>query len=70
MSDSCYVRIKKEWVKAEYIGIYQYSKPVDRSPMVGGYPGGVLVYPIVVAKLDGEFREFLIGDVKFEEESQ
>lgn len=65
MYKSCCVRIKKEWFKAEYIGIYQYSEPVSRSPMVGGHSGGVLAYPVVVAKMGGELRNFRLIDVKF-----
>jgi len=57
MKKDCYVSIKDDFVEAEFIGIYQYSKVVNASPMIGGHPGGMIAYPVAIIKLHGKFKE-------------
>lgn len=61
--DECYVKIGDELIEAEFIGIYQYSKVLNPSPMIGGHPGGVVAYPIALVKIDGKFKQVRTHEV-------
>lgn len=63
--DLCYVYYAKEWKKAKFIGVFQFSNVIDPSPKEGGHPGGVVAYPIVVATLNGDLKHFSLSKVKF-----
>jgi len=57
LDKDCYVDVKGDLVEAQFMGVYQYSKVVDDSPMVGGHPGGVIAYPIALVRLCGKLKE-------------
>lgn len=59
----CYVTVGDDLIEAEFIGIYQYSKVIDPSPMIGGHPGGVVAYPIALVKIDGKFKQVRMHEV-------
>jgi hypothetical protein len=63
--EKCKVLIKKEWIEAEYVGVFQRSDVIGESMMVGGHPGGTVAFPVIVAKVNNELKEFLFGKVKF-----
>lgn len=63
--EKCKVFSKKEWIEAEYVGVFQRSDVIGESMMVGGHPGGTVACPVVVAKVNNELKEFLLGEVKF-----
>ncbi|WP_342515596.1 hypothetical protein [Sutcliffiella sp. FSL R7-0096] len=68
MGKNCLVKVKKgEWEKAEFIGVFQFSNVIDASPLVGGHPGGVIAFPVVVVKMNGEIKEVRPPSVKFYE---
>jgi len=68
MKERCYVFHEKEWTEAEFIGVYQFSNVIEPSPMIGGHPGGVIAYPVVVVKMDDKLKDFGINKVKFSKE--
>ncbi|MGY0692965.1 hypothetical protein ACW2QC_09280 [Virgibacillus sp. FSP13] len=63
----CYIKVKSDWVEAEFIGVYQYSDVIGASPMVGGHPGGVIAYPLAVVRIGGKFKEVKLANVLFKE---
>ncbi|MGK4042224.1 hypothetical protein AB0Y20_07960 [Heyndrickxia oleronia] len=65
MDKECYVKIKTELVEAEFIGVYQYSRVIEPSPMIGGHSGGVIAYPIAVIKLNEKLKEVKLSDITF-----
>nr|WP_259547956.1 hypothetical protein [Heyndrickxia oleronia] len=65
MDKNCCVKIKSELTEAEFIGVFQYSKVIDPSPMIGGHPGGIIAYPIAVVKLNGKLKEVKLSDITF-----
>lgn len=65
MDKDCYVNIKNGLLEAEFIGVFQYSRVLDESPMIGGHKGGVVAYPIAVVKLGGKFKEVKLSDITF-----
>lgn len=67
LDKECYVKVKNEWVEAEFVGVFQYSFVIDPSPMIGGQPGGMIAYPIAVIKRQGNFEEVKTSDVIFQE---
>ena len=67
MDKECYVKIKTELVEAEFIGVYQYSRVIEPSPMIGGHPGGVIAYPVVVVKLNEKLKEVKLSDITFKQ---
>lgn len=64
----CYIKIGDDLIDAEFIGIYQYSKVINPSPMAGGHPGGVIAYPVAVVKIDSQFKQVDLLDVLMVEE--
>lgn len=67
MDKECYVKIKTELVEAEFIGVYQYSRVIEPSPMIGGHPGGVIAYPIAVVKLNEKLKEVKLSEITFKQ---
>lgn len=59
------VQIGKEVVEGELMGIFQYSKPIGESPMIGGHSGGVVAYPVAVIKFENELKEVPINRVHY-----
>lgn len=62
----CQVKINTEWVEVEFVGVFQYSKVIEPSLMVGGHSGGVIAYPIAVVKTESGLRNVGLSDVRFE----
>lgn len=67
LGKDCYVKIKSELVKADFIGVYQYSMVLEPSPMIGGHPGGVIAYPIAVVKLNEKLKEVKLSEITFKQ---
>lgn len=65
LDKDCFVKIKSEWVKAEFMGFFQYSHVLEPSMVRGGHSGGVIAYPIAVVKLDGILFETKISNINF-----
>ncbi|MFT8709469.1 MAG: hypothetical protein ABF820_08580 [Sporolactobacillus sp.] len=61
----CKVFIKSEWVEAEYVGVFQISDVIGESPMIGGHHGGVIAFPVVVAKVNDKLQQFALQKVRF-----
>lgn len=59
------VKIGKETVEGELIGVFQYSQPIGESPMIGGHPGGVVAYPVAVVKVGSELKEVPVKNVSY-----
>lgn len=61
-------REDKASFRARFIGVSQFSQPVEPSPMVGGHPGGVVAYPVAVieyeetGQLDGVPLAWVVTD--------
>lgn len=66
---TCFVLHKKEWVEAEYMGLFQFSQVIDPSPLIGGHPGGVIAYPVAVVKINDKLVEYGTHAVKFSKDS-
>lgn len=67
MSDKCKVRVRKEFVDAEFVGVFQYSDVMTPSVMIGGHRGGLVSYPVVVVRIGIMLKEFRLSDVIFED---
>lgn len=59
------VEIGRETVDGELIGVFQYSKPIGESPLIGGHTGGVVAYPVAVVKIKNELKEVPINRVTY-----
>lgn len=59
------VKIGKEIVEGELIGVFQYSQPIGESPMIGGHNGGVVAYPVAVVKVGNQLKEVPVNRVSF-----
>lgn len=64
MKETCYY----QGVEVEFLGIFQYSRVIGESPLIGGPPGGTIAYPIAVIKKDGSLHEVSISNLKFEKD--
>lgn len=60
-----FIKTKESMKEAEYIGVFQRSRVINPSPMVGGHPGGVIAYPIAVVKIGDGLREIPLSDLVF-----
>lgn len=61
---------KEDWIPAKFYGIYQHSKIVPPNPMVGGYSGGTITFPVaVVEDSDGlhEVEVWRVKDIKIDD---
>lgn len=59
------VKLKKELVEAELVGVFQYSEVIPPSPMLGGHTGGVIAYPVAVVKHDDKLKQVRLTDVEY-----
>lgn len=59
------VRIKKETVEGELIGVFQYSQPIGESPLIGGHPGGIVAYPVAIVKVGNDLKEVPVNKVTY-----
>ena len=51
----CEVHCNGEIYTADFYGVFQLSTVTNPSPMIGGYPGGVIAYPVAVVDFgDGD----------------
>lgn len=66
--ETCFTIYKGEWVEAKYLGLFQFSKVIEPSPMIGGHPGGVIAYPVAVVKLYDKLVKVDLAKVKFSKE--
>lgn len=70
MFDKYYFKVlvdrKPTYEEVELIGIFQRSRVLDASPMIGGHPGGVVAGPVAVIKHNGDFKEVNVTDLKYE----
>ena len=57
------IKIDKEIIEGELIGVFQYSQPIGESPFIGGHSGGVVAYPVAVVKIENELKEVPINKV-------
>ncbi len=65
----CYIKIKKDWEKAKFVGVFQRSQVIPPSIAAGGHSGGVVAYPVAVVLLEnGEMDEIYVNRVKFDKE--
>jgi hypothetical protein len=62
----CCIKENSELVKAEFIGVFQYSHVIDPSPMIGGHQGGLVAYPLAVVKHNGKLKEVKLSEITFE----
>lgn len=62
------VVVRKTGEEGEYIGVFQYSEVIGASPMIGGHRGGVVSYPVVVAKISKSFKQFRLDAVDIMDE--
>lgn len=67
MDEKCYVKSENTWYEAKFIGVFQASRVVGESPMVGGHKGGMIAHPVAVVKLDGKLKQVLLSDIAFRE---
>lgn len=51
--------------EGELIGVFQYSRPVGESIMVGGHSSGVVAYPVAVVKVDDKLTEVPVNSVHY-----
>ncbi|TYS55807.1 hypothetical protein FZD47_25460 [Bacillus infantis] len=65
-NENCCIKVNSELVKAEFIGVFQYSHVLDPSPMIGGHQGGVVAYPLAVVKHNGKLKEVKLSEITFE----
>ncbi|UPW82340.1 hypothetical protein [Lysinibacillus sp. Ag94] len=59
------VKINKEVVEGELVGVFQYSQPIGESIMIGGHAGGVVAYPVAVVKIENELKEVPINRLRY-----
>ncbi|MEI3605948.1 hypothetical protein SPD48_09620 [Pseudogracilibacillus sp. SE30717A] len=64
----CYIKDGEDLIEAEFIGIYQHSRVIEPSPMLGGHPGGVIAHPIALVRVNNRFRQVNPFDVVMVEE--
>lgn len=62
---------KEDWIPAKFHGIYQHSKIVPPSPMVGGHSGGTITLPVAVVE-DGlhEVEVWRVKEIESGEEDE
>lgn len=60
----CTYKTKKGEVKAIFHGVYQRSKIVCPSLMLGGHPCGVVACPVAVIERSGKLEEVNLCDIK------
>lgn len=60
-----FVKIGKETVEGELIGVFQYSQPIGESPMIGGHNGGVVAYPVAVVKVGDGLKEVPVSELSY-----
>lgn len=61
---------KEDWIHAKFYGIYQHSEIAFPSPMIGGYSGGTITFPVaVVEDSDGlhEVEVWRVKDIKIDD---
>lgn len=63
--EPCLAKIGKNWERADFIGIFQYSYTHGDSPMVGGYKAGQVSYPVAVVRFGGKLHQVDISNVDF-----
>ena len=51
---------KEDWIPAKFYGIYQHSKIVPPNPMVGGYSGGTITFPVAVVEDSDGFAKTIL----------
>ena len=56
----------KATVVGEIVGIFQESEVLPPSPFVGGHPGGVVAYPVLLVKAYGELQKIRFLGIKVE----
>lgn len=62
----CLVLLSDGWKKAKFIGVFQFSEPIDASPLVGGHPGGVVAFPVAVVECEGELLSERLDRVRLD----
>lgn len=60
-SETCKVRINKEWKQAEFLGVFQ-----DAGTDLIGHP---YARPVAVVKINGRLGHAALSEVKFDEEA-
>lgn len=61
---TCKAKINGEWVEVPFHGIFQYSDVIEPFPMIGGYNGGVIAYPVAVIELENQLIMRSLDTVK------
>lgn len=61
--NECYIKAGEELIEAELIGVYQHSRIVEPSPMLGGHAGGVIAFPVAVVRVGSELKQIDTSDV-------
>lgn len=54
-----------EWINVEYIGVFQFSKPVGPSVKAGGHGGGAIAHPVAVVKAEGMLIDVPLKHFRF-----
>ncbi|MFJ5771422.1 hypothetical protein [Psychrobacillus sp. NPDC093180] len=65
MDKECYVKVQSDWLKGEFIGIFQHSEVLNPSPIRGGHNGGTIAFPIAVVRLNEQLKEVKLSDITF-----
>lgn len=61
------VLVNETGEEGEYIGVFQISGVIGESPMIGGHRGGVVAYPVVVAKFGDVLKQLKLNSVRLVE---
>lgn len=66
IKERCLLSIgKDEHVEVEYLGVFQRSRVIDASPLIGGHNGGVVAGPVAVIKRNGGLEEVELKKLSF-----
>lgn len=63
--EDCLAKIGKNWERAYFIGVFQYSYTHGDSPMVGGYKAGQVQYPVAVCRSGGKLYQLKLDEIDF-----
>ncbi len=73
--ETCYIKVNDGWEEVEFMGVFQKTRLVEESPLIGGYKAGSVSGPVAVVKIysgvkgrvDGYLKEVDIDQLRFVE---
>ena len=63
--EPCLAKIGKNWERADFLGVFQYSYTHGDSPMVGGYKAGQVSYPVAAVRSGGKLYQLKFDEIDF-----